>query len=236
MNVDASARRRSESIRASTKREQREASTERILASALDLFVSKGYRSATVDDIAAAARLTKGAVYFYFPTKAAILLALFDEIEEVLVRQMVSRVAEAGPRVEDKLIAFLHSGAGMGNQRPQIILLFILMLLEFNGSGDEIENRVKAIYTKIYVAVEEVLQRGKLAGEFRNDLDTRELTAVVIAVYNGTFMEWYCRPKELAGRELVRSAREVTLNGILRHMYKPAKKSAKPVPRRAKVG
>ena len=40
--------------RASTKREQREVSTEKILASALKLFVSKGYRSATVDDIAGA--------------------------------------------------------------------------------------------------------------------------------------------------------------------------------------
>lgn len=204
------------SARAVTKREQREASTEKILASALKLFVSKGYRSATVDDIAAACELTKGAVYFYFPTKAAILLSLLDEIEDVMVRKMVARVSQAGPLVADKLIAFLHSGAGMGDEKPELILLFILMLLEFNGAKDEIEARVKAIYLQICLSVEEVVHRGKLAGEFRTDLETKEIAAIVMAMYNGTFMEWYCRPNYLQGRELVRSARQITLSGILK--------------------
>lgn len=199
-----------------TKRGQRLESTEKILASALRLFVSKGYRSATIDDIARACALTKGAVYFYFPTKAAILLALLEEIEDVMVRKMVARVSQAGPLVADKLIAFLHSGAGTGNEKPELILLFILMLLEFNGAGDEIEARVKAIYQQICMSVEEVVHRGKLAGEFRTDLETHEIAAVVMAMYNGTFMEWYCRPNYLKGRELVRAAREVTLHGILK--------------------
>ena len=202
--------------RATTKREQREVSTEKILDSALKLFVSKGYRSATVDDIAKACELTKGAVYFYFPSKAAILLALLNEIEDVLVRKMVARVSQAGPQVADKLIAFLHSGAGMGNAKPDLILLFILMLLEFNGVGDEVELRVKAIYQQICMSVEEVVHRGKLAGEFRTDLQTHEIAAIVMALYNGTFMEWYCRPSYLRGRELVRAAREITLHGILK--------------------
>ena len=202
--------------KASTKREQREASTEKILASALKLFVSKGYRSTTVDDIAGACELTKGAVYFYFPSKAAILLALIDEIEQLMVHQMVARVSQAGPRVQDKLIAFLHSGAGVGNEKPQLILLFILMLLEFNGAADEIEQRVKSIYQRICTAVEEVVHRGKVAGEFRTDLETHEIAAIVMAMYNGTFMEWYCRPDYLSGRELVRAARETTLSGILK--------------------
>lgn len=210
--VEKSAR----NARATTKREQREASTERILASALTLFVSKGYRSTTVDDIARACELTKGAVYFYFPSKATILLALLDEIEDLMVSKMVARVSQAGPLVADKLIAFLHSGAGMGNDKPALILLFILMLLEFNGAKDEIEVRVKAIYQQICLSVEEVVHRGKLAGEFRTDLETHEIAAIVMAMYNGTFMEWYCRPTYLQGRELVRSARQITLSGILK--------------------
>ena len=66
------------------------------------------------------------------------------------------------------------------------------------------------------MAVEEVVHRGKLAGEFRTDLQTHEIAAIVMALYNGTFMEWYCRPDYLRGRELVRAAREITLHGILK--------------------
>jgi AcrR family transcriptional regulator len=202
--------------RASTKREQRDVSTEKILNSALHLFVSRGYRSTTVDDIAKACELTKGAVYFYFPSKAAILLALLDEVEDVIVGKMVARVAQAGPKAADKLIALLHSGAGTGTEKPELIVLFILMLLEFNGVDSDLEQRVKAIYGRICLAIEELVHSGRVAGEFRTDMDTHEISAIVMALYNGTFMEWYCRPKYLRGRELVRAAREIALSGILK--------------------
>ena len=50
------------------------------------LFVSKGYENATIDTIAAEAGLTKGAVYFYFKGKAALLHALLDDAEAALRR------------------------------------------------------------------------------------------------------------------------------------------------------
>jgi len=58
-----------------TKREQSEASLERILESALGLMVSKGFNATTVDEIARNAGLTKGAIYFHFENKTAIMLA-----------------------------------------------------------------------------------------------------------------------------------------------------------------
>src|SRR4051812_34259993 len=100
--------RRARAGRPSTKREQREFSLERIQRSALKLFVSKGYRATTVDDIAAASGLTKGAIYFYYPSKAAILFPLLDEVERLLVDQMVERVAKAGAGAQEKLVALMH--------------------------------------------------------------------------------------------------------------------------------
>lgn len=208
--------RASPSRRAATKREQREASTERILASALKLFVHKGYRATTVDEIAAACGLTKGAVYFYFPTKAAVLFALLDEIERLMIDRMVERVAQAGPGMQAKLVAILHGQSELGVDKAEWVLLFILMLLEFNGTADQIEARVKVIYKRFYESIEEIVHRGKLAGEFRTDLETRELAAVVMAVNHGTMMEWYCRPSQLQGRRLASTARDALLGGILR--------------------
>lgn len=42
---------------------------QRILDAALDVFGEKGFRGATVDDVAEAAGVTKGAVYYYFQDK-----------------------------------------------------------------------------------------------------------------------------------------------------------------------
>ena len=51
---------------------------EKILDAALDVFAEHGYQQATVDEIASTARTSKGGVYFHFPGKDAIFLALLD--------------------------------------------------------------------------------------------------------------------------------------------------------------
>ena len=88
-------------------------------------------------------------------------------------------------------------------------------LLEFNETGTTIEARVKAIYDGFVQVLERIVRVGKAAGEFRADLDAREMAAVVMALQHGTLMGWYCRSGTLNGPGLVRSARVVLLDGIL---------------------
>ena len=52
---------------------------ERLLDAALTVFVEKGLDGATIKDITAAAGVTQGLLYHYFPGKDALLLALLDE-------------------------------------------------------------------------------------------------------------------------------------------------------------
>jgi len=212
----ASITKRPTARRPATKREQRELSVERIQRSALKLFVSNGYRATTVDDIAKAGGLTKGAVYFYYPSKAAILFPLLDEVERLLVDQMFERVEKAGPRAQDKLVALMHGQSVVAADKAEYYLLFLLMLLEFKGADDDIEARTMKIYRRIYRSIEELVQQGKTAGEFRTDLPTREVASIILAMHNGTFMEWYCRSASLSGRELVRAGREGVLSGFLK--------------------
>ena len=60
----------------------------RILASALSLFAKKGYVHTTFNDIAARLKMTKGAVYWHFESKQALLMALIDEMLEKFRRQI----------------------------------------------------------------------------------------------------------------------------------------------------
>lgn len=55
----------------------------RVLDAAREVFITTGYRGATLDSIAARAGFTKGAVYWHFPNKQALFLALVaDSIAE----------------------------------------------------------------------------------------------------------------------------------------------------------
>ncbi len=64
---------------------QKATRTQRILDEAFELFRSVGYEAARIEDIAAAAELSVGTFYNYFPSKAEILLAMVTaEVEGVL--------------------------------------------------------------------------------------------------------------------------------------------------------
>jgi AcrR family transcriptional regulator len=197
------------------KEEQRLASTENILACALDLFVKNGYRTTTIDVIAAKAGLTKGAIYFYFRTKEAIMLKLLEQAEEYVVSPIEEHLAAAGPNADDKLVKFIHSQSHLGVTRPKHILLLILVSIEFCGSGSEIEKRIKDIYRRMYAYIEQIIEQGQQAGIFRSDLGSHELTAIVMAGHDGVLIEWYRRPQELKGRSLATALRTTLLNGLL---------------------
>jgi len=55
------------------RRKERERRRARIVESALAVFAQHGIKDTTVDEIAARAELAKGTVYYYFPSKDAIL-------------------------------------------------------------------------------------------------------------------------------------------------------------------
>lgn len=55
----------------------------------MELFAERGYAGASLDEVAARARVTKGALYHHFAGKQALFLAAFDQVE----REVVQRVA-----------------------------------------------------------------------------------------------------------------------------------------------
>ncbi|BFG81015.1 TetR family transcriptional regulator [Paraburkholderia terrae] len=66
---------------------QKEATRQRILSTALDLFVSRGYVVTTVDDIAAAAKTTRVTFYSHFESRRELMRALIHELDGILERR-----------------------------------------------------------------------------------------------------------------------------------------------------
>jgi len=58
-----------------------EATRRAVLAAARSSFGRKGYTQTSIDEIAAAARVTKGAVYHHFAGKKALFRAVYSEVE-----------------------------------------------------------------------------------------------------------------------------------------------------------
>lgn len=61
------------------------------------LFGTKGFAATSVEDIARAARVTTGALYHHFPTKAAVFEAVFEQLHaEMLVASAEASAAADG--------------------------------------------------------------------------------------------------------------------------------------------
>ena len=68
-----------------TQSERRQATQAAILKAARRLFGERGFAATTIDDVAAAARVAKGAVYHHFATKETLFEAVFDRVSQELL-------------------------------------------------------------------------------------------------------------------------------------------------------
>src|SRR5271156_2003255 len=59
--------------------DEQAAKRERILAAALKLFAHEAYQAVTMDRVAEAARVAKGTLYLYFPSKVALYLGVLSD-------------------------------------------------------------------------------------------------------------------------------------------------------------
>ena len=200
--------------RPATKREQRAASIDALLSEALTLFITQGFHATTVEVIAQAAGLTKGAVYFYFKSKANVLTTLLDRTEELTVEPTIAAMNAAGDNPKDRLNAFVRSQSVIGAEKTEYMLLAILMSAEFNGSGHAIEIRLIELMARMENALKETVKSGQKDGVFRNEIRADEIASVIMATNKGCYVEWYMRGDDLKGHDFARAFKDFVFDGV----------------------
>lgn len=71
---------------------ERQERVDSILSAALRMFARRGLKDATVDEIAEAAELGKGTLYYYFPSKEALLEALVVATADQYFKGLLAKV------------------------------------------------------------------------------------------------------------------------------------------------
>jgi AcrR family transcriptional regulator len=78
----------------------------KLIGAARKAFADKGYASAAMDDLTAAAGLTRGALYHNFGDKKGLLQAVIDEIDA----EMLARMRVASSQAETPWLGFITEG------------------------------------------------------------------------------------------------------------------------------
>ncbi len=170
------------------RKEDAEKTRKRILASALSLFVKKGYERTTFNDVAARLKMTKGAVYWHFASKDALLVALVKEMLDKFSRQMHELMPKEGltfPAVARMMI----ETAERILEDPVGKAFFLLMLTQIKW-GDKSMAKVRE---EILASSEEspyrtfirALENDKAAGRVRKDVNAVAVAASSVSVWDG---------------------------------------------------
>jgi len=97
---------------------------ERILDAAMELFSAKGFHDTKLDEIVAEASASKGSIYFHFPNKEKLFIALVDQFADLIERrakEAIAGEADSIRRVQAALEAVLETFSKY--RRPAKLLL-----------------------------------------------------------------------------------------------------------------
>lgn len=159
-----------------------------ILASALALFVKKGYESTTFTEIAARLKMTKGAVYWHFESKEALLMALVDEMLATFEAQ-TSRLMPKEELSYTAVSAMMVENARRLLATPKGRDYFLLMRTQIRW-GDASMDRVREDLMKNdrfgpWHAFFRAVENDRAAGRVRADADADEIACLSMSVWDG---------------------------------------------------
>lgn len=119
-----------------TKAEAR-ATRESVLRAALDLFAEKGYSRTTLSGIAKRIGMTRGAVYWHFDNKEALLAALIDHVQGLKDNAVSSHISNIETIADLRAACVLY--AQMVENDPMVRKFEFFMMYQMEWSEELLE-------------------------------------------------------------------------------------------------
>lgn len=188
-------------VRAS--RPRRDEVRAQVLTAAAGVFAQRGFAGATIDEVAAAAGFTKGAVYSNFESKDELFLALMDAQVSARLQRVLAEVPSgkrAAAEIGDRL-------AAVSLEEPEWQLLFLefwLRAVREPGVRKQFVAHRRALRAAIAAAIRQAFANGHGSWTWSPE----ELTVLALALSNGLAIETLADPatipEGLFGRVLAR--------------------------------
>ena len=147
-----------------------------ILQAAERLFGEKGYRGVSIDEIATAAGVSKGLVFYHFTSKKALVEHIFkDALTTVLTRW--DAIAESDESARAKLGAAVQACFDIFDSRPYLLrIAFFEAIFE-----DDMKDIMAKVSEETVLRMEKLVKDGIAAGEFR-PVDSRITASLLLGM------------------------------------------------------
>jgi AcrR family transcriptional regulator len=191
-----------------TQAERTAATRAALLASARALFAAKGYAGAGREEIVENAGVTRGALYHHFPGKEDLFRAVYEEVEDDVLR----RVGEAAAAAPANAMAQLRHGidayldAALEPDVQRIVLLDAPAVLDWQVRHDIADARALGM-------VRETLRWAIVGGQVRKQ-PVEPLAQVLLAVVHEAALYVARAPDPTAARAEIGITVDLLLVGL----------------------
>jgi TetR/AcrR family fatty acid metabolism transcriptional regulator len=157
---------------------------ERILDAALNVFSKKGYHDTRLDEIVDESRTSKGAIYFHFPNKERLFIALVDQFADLLERRVTETIQpETGMgRVRLALETVIDTFGKY--RRPAKILL-----VQAVGLGSIFEEKRNEVNDRFARLIETYLQEAITSGDIE-PVDAEVVSVAWMGAIYNVIIRW----------------------------------------------
>jgi AcrR family transcriptional regulator len=164
-------------------RRRAEARPDEVLDAALVLFIERGFAATRVEDIAAQAGLSKGAVYLYFPSKEAILEGLVKRAVLPVANSALGVIQNYAGDPRPVIATALKLVAGRLSD-PKLIAIPRLLIREMINFPELAEMYRREVIDRVVPAIETLVRNGMRDGYFRAldpEMTLRSIVGPIIA-------------------------------------------------------
>ncbi|ANQ48697.1 TetR/AcrR family transcriptional regulator [Flammeovirga sp. MY04] len=152
-----------------------ETKLQRIKEATIEMVVSKGYGGASVSSIAKKAQVADGYLYRHYPSKAALVQALYHSNIEYF-RNLIFKYMEEHEKLEEVIYHFCNEIFTLANDNPSRAK-FINMLM-----NDYTFLMSKEMVLKIPESSKRMVERGYNTGEINENINVEMFNAVFPAI------------------------------------------------------
>ena len=192
-----------------TRRRPPQASRKELVAVAIDCFALHGYQGTTIDMIARAAGVTKGALYYHFKDKEDLLFACVRD----RVMDFEERVVAAVTPVDDAsraLEKIAHSCLFVATRNNHRRFLLTLMV-EAIDSNASLAAQFREVMKRFRAFVSGIIRIGRERGVFRFDVEPEIAAKVFVAGILGAEIQYYQDAEAADLEQLIGQLLEQTL-------------------------
>lgn len=185
-----------------------------ILAAASTVFARSGFHEARMDDIAEEVGLSKGALYLYYKSKDAIIIALLKFFFEKEVNQLraLLQTEQQKPIREQLMIMnrmFAEGMKWMASLMPVAFEFYAVM-----ARRKDVRLFLKDYFKEYRGLLASLIQRGIDQGEFQPTVDAEMLAIAVTALYEGLALLWMVDPQAAQWEKVGEQSLAMLLDGI----------------------